>query len=52
MLAEKFILLLETIRSHTDQDGGLRVVSTSQHVPIKLPPASNRRTARGFSRSR
>jgi hypothetical protein len=36
MLAEKFILLLETIRSHTYQDGGPRVVSTSQHVPIKL----------------
>jgi len=37
MLAEKFILLLETIRSHTDQDDSPRVVSTSQHVPIKLP---------------
>jgi hypothetical protein len=37
MLAEKFILLLETIRSHTDQDHSPRVVSTSQHVPIKLP---------------
>lgn len=37
MLAEKFILLLETIRSHPPQDGGPRVVSASQHVPIKLP---------------
>jgi hypothetical protein len=39
MLAEKFILLLETIRSHTYQDGSPRVVSASQHVPIKLPAA-------------
>jgi hypothetical protein len=37
MLAEKFLLLLETLRSHTHQDGSPRVVSTSQHVPIKLP---------------
>jgi hypothetical protein len=37
MLAEKFILLLETIRSQTYHDGAPRVVSTSQHVPIKLP---------------
>jgi hypothetical protein len=37
MLAEKFFLLLETIRSHAYQDGSPRVFSTSQHVPIKLP---------------
>jgi hypothetical protein len=37
MLAEKFILLLETLRSHTHQDTSPRAVSTSQHVPIKLP---------------
>ncbi|WP_315833351.1 hypothetical protein [Bradyrhizobium prioriisuperbiae] len=42
MLAEKFFLLLETIRSHmsdksaTYPDGGPRVVSTAPHVPIKL----------------
>jgi len=36
MLAEKFFLLLETLRSHTHQDGSPRVFSTSQHVPIKL----------------
>jgi hypothetical protein len=40
MLAEKFILLLEALiransRNHTD--GAPRVVSTSPHVPVKLP---------------
>jgi hypothetical protein len=37
MLAEKFFLLLETLRSHAGQDGSPRVVSASPHVPIKLP---------------
>ena len=43
MLAEKFLLLLETFRSHmsdksaTYPDGGPRVVSASRHIPIKLP---------------
>jgi hypothetical protein len=37
MLAEKFFLLLETIKSHTHPDGSPRVVSTSRHVPVKLP---------------
>jgi hypothetical protein len=37
MLAEKFILLLETVISRTYPDGSPRVVSTSRHVPIKLP---------------
>jgi len=38
MLAEKFILLIETLRSHTTRpDGSPRVVSTSPHVPVKLP---------------
>jgi hypothetical protein len=37
MLAEKFILLLETLRSYTFPDGGPRVVSASPHVPMKLP---------------
>ncbi len=36
MLAEKFFLLLETIRSHTFDDGAPRVTSASQHVPINL----------------
>jgi hypothetical protein len=37
MLAEKFMLLIETLRSQSHQDGSPRVVSTSPHVPIKLP---------------
>jgi hypothetical protein len=37
MLAEKFFLLLETIRSNTHNDGSPRIVSTSRHVPIELP---------------
>ena len=37
MLAEKFFLLLETIRSHLYDDGAPRVVSTSRFVPIVLP---------------
>jgi hypothetical protein len=41
MLAEKFILLLETLRSHSHPDGGPRVISTSPHVPVK--PAGAKR---------
>jgi hypothetical protein len=37
MLAEKFFLLLETIKSNTYPDGAPRVVSTAPHVPVKLP---------------
>jgi hypothetical protein len=41
MLAEKFILLIETLRSHTSHpDGSPRAVSTSPHVPVKSPGAS------------
>ena len=41
MLAEKFMLLLETLRSHTQAaDGSTRVVSSSPHVPFKLPSDS------------
>jgi hypothetical protein len=36
MLAEKFILLLETIKSQ-NPDGSPRVVSTSRHIPVSLP---------------
>ena len=36
MLAEKFFLLLETIKSHIHPDGSPRVVSISRHVPVKL----------------
>ena len=37
MLAEKFFLILETLRSRAYPDGSPRVVSTSPHVPMKLP---------------
>ncbi|MEN3347568.1 MAG: hypothetical protein V7632_1203 [Bradyrhizobium sp.] len=38
MLAEKFILFLESLlTSRTYPDGSPRVVSTSPHVPVKLP---------------
>lgn len=38
MLAEKFFLFLESIiRSQTYTDGAPRVVSSSPHVPVKLP---------------
>ena len=40
MLAEKFILLVETLKSHASSDGASRVVSTSPHVPVNLPAAS------------
>jgi hypothetical protein len=39
MLAEKFILLLETLRSQRHPDGGPRIVSTSPHVPVTLAGA-------------
>jgi hypothetical protein len=41
MLAEKFFLLLETLRSLRQDDGAPRVVSTSPHIPVKL--GENRR---------
>jgi hypothetical protein len=37
MLAEKFLLLLEMLKSRSYPDGSPRVVSTSPHIPIKLP---------------
>jgi hypothetical protein len=39
MLSEKFILVLESLirTSRTHADGSPRVVSTSPHVPVKLP---------------
>jgi hypothetical protein len=39
MLAEKFFLLIETLRSRTHPDGSPIVISTSPHVPVKLPVA-------------
>lgn len=37
MLAEKFILLIEALRTRAHPDGGPIVVSTSPHIPVKLP---------------
>ena len=47
MLAEKYFLLLETIRSIAERspayaDGGPKVISTSPHVPVELPGASRK----------
>jgi hypothetical protein len=36
MLAEKFMLFLETLKSRTRPDGSAIVISTSPHVPIKF----------------
>jgi hypothetical protein len=45
MLAEKFFLILETIRSQAG-DGSVRVVSNSPHVPVKLPSEQDSNRAR------
>ena len=38
MLAEKFMLLLEALRTRASYaDGSPRVISTSPHVPVQLP---------------
>jgi hypothetical protein len=40
MLAEKFMLFIEALISANKRDypdGGPRVISTSPHVPVKLP---------------
>jgi hypothetical protein len=47
MLAEKYMLLLETIRSLAERspayaDGAPRVISTSPHVPVQLPGAGRK----------
>ena len=47
MLAEKYFLLLETIRSIAERspayaDGGPKVISTSPHVPVQLYGASRK----------
>ena len=42
MLAEKFILLIEALRTRTYPDGGPIVVSTSPHVPVKLPTSNGK----------
>jgi hypothetical protein len=47
MLAEKYFLLLETLRSMTERnpayaDGAQRVISTSPHIPVQLPGAGRK----------
>jgi hypothetical protein len=45
MLAEKFILLLESFRRSGDRrhhDGAPQVMTSSPHVPIKLPANKSR----------
>ena len=37
MLAEKFFLVLETLRSHAEPDGSPRVVSAPPRIPAKEP---------------
>jgi hypothetical protein len=37
MLAEKFFLMLEAIKRSNYPDASPRVISTSPHVPVKLP---------------
>jgi hypothetical protein len=39
MLAEKFFLVLETIKSRTYSHGSHSMASTSRHVPMDLPNA-------------
>lgn len=41
MLAEKFLLLLETLRSNAHDDGAPRVISTSPHIAIDLAGSSS-----------
>jgi hypothetical protein len=38
MLAEKFFLVLEMLKSFASTDGSPIVVSSARHVPIELPP--------------
>ena len=39
MLAEKFFLYLEALlKTQTHADGSPRVISTSPHIPVMLPP--------------
>ena len=47
MLAEKYFLVLETIRSLAElspayADGGPKVISTSPHVAVQLPGGSRK----------
>jgi hypothetical protein len=41
MLAEKFLLYLETLQSRPDAIGYPMSVSTSRHIPLQLPPSKD-----------
>jgi len=46
VLAEKFILFLEALRRSDDSrhaDGAPKVIHTSLHIPVKLPPNKGRK---------
>jgi hypothetical protein len=46
MLAEKFMLLLEALRTRDSYaDGSPRVISTSPHVPVQLPAGPTNQVA-------
>ena len=42
MLSEKFFLVLETLRRNGQSDGSPRIVSSSPHVPIRLPEKTDK----------
>jgi hypothetical protein len=46
MLAEKFFLVLETLRSHAF-DGSVKAVSPAQQVPLHPPPKGGEAGSRG-----
>jgi len=50
MLAEKFFLLLETLKGRAYPDGSPRVTSSSQHVPMKLPSTREGPTGNDLAR--
>jgi len=47
MLAEKFFLLLESLKRSGHADGSIGVISTSPHVPMQLPNAKYRASETG-----
>jgi hypothetical protein len=52
MLAEKFLLLLETLRSNAHDDGAPRVISTSPHIAVDLAASDQARWAENSGHSR
>jgi hypothetical protein len=49
MLAEKFFLVLETLKSHAS-DGSAKVVSTAPHIPLSCQPSQEAASVGGLSR--